>query len=283
MNAKINRKEKTLSIQFISNYMYSSTKYYIIIGPKTGDLTLNNFNDHCFLVELINKNSNKVKIYELIDIGNEYVIETDIDISLLLSQYGENQEYIVNIISQELRYQKSLNFYKAKIIKNTKEFGVNINEEFFFKANSKYELPYKRPNNINQICILMPKINSISFELLIEKQNSENISYIINNQTNFITFECDYDGSYIINIIPSINSPIYGIFKIFSTGIAFNLDINDFFLFNFNFTINYQPSNLNITVDTLCLPEEQFIQLKHSNIKMSIRNNSIEDFFYFYK
>lgn len=281
MNAKINRKEKTLSIQFISNFMYSSTKYYIIIGPKTGDLTLDDFNDHCFLVELINKNSNKVKIYELIDIGNEYVIETDIDISLLLSQYGENQEYIVNIISQELRYQKSLNFYKAKIIKNTKEFGVNINEEFFFKANSKYELPYKRPNNINQICILMPKINSISFELLIEKQNSESISYIINNQTNFITFECDYDGSYIINIIPSINSPIYGIFKIFSTGIAFNLDINDFFLFNFNFTINYQPSNLNITVDTLCLPEEQFIQLKHSNIKMSIRNNSIEDFFIF--
>ena len=51
LNAKINSKEKAITIKFISNYIKSATKYIIIIGPKNSELTLDNFNEPCFRLE----------------------------------------------------------------------------------------------------------------------------------------------------------------------------------------------------------------------------------------
>ena len=47
----------------------------------------------------------------LIDIGEKEFIETEIDISSIINS---NKKYIINIISQELRYDKKINFYEPK-------------------------------------------------------------------------------------------------------------------------------------------------------------------------
>ena len=248
--ANINSKEKTLNIKFVSNYINSSTKYYIIIGPKNEDFNLDNFNDPCFLTELITENSKKVIINVLNYVEKENIINTIIDIKDLMAQNDNNQDYLVNIISQELRFIKSLNFYKAIEVKNKGENEIYIAQEILFDGESKYKLSYSRPANKNQICFFLSTFYSDSYKLLIEKQNSESINYIINKKSPLLTFKCDYDGIYNISIIPLSKSPIQGIFKIFTTGIPFNLDIRDYLLLNFNYTLNYQPSDLNVIINT---------------------------------
>ena len=287
--SKINTKEKKLSVQFASNYIKSMTKYYIIIGQKKDNFTLDNFNDPCFLINLITENSNKIKIHELYYGDDEIFINADIDIKDIMSQNEDNQEYLVNIVSQELRFNKSLNYYDAVIVKNKIEDGININEDIIFNGESKYKLSYTRPDNKNQICFFFSISSSTSYKLLIQKENSQNITYDIKGQSSeLFTFECDYDGIYNINIKSSSESSVQGLFKIFSTGIPFNMDINDYFILRFNNTINYQPSNLNVTVNTHILNENKFVSFKYSNLKINFKiyNETISnelDLFYFEK
>ena len=282
INAKLNPKEKTIDINFVSNYIKSTTKYYIIIGPKTDDFTLDNFNDPCFLTDLITENSNKVKIKEFYYIEDEMFINKNIDIKDLMAQNDNNEEYLINIISQELRFDKSLNFYNAILVYDKKEDEININDEIIFNRESKYKLSYSRPDNKNQKCYFLSLFSSDSYKLSIEKKNSEDNSFIINNQSRLFSFECDYDGIYNINIIPLSESSIQGVFKISSTGFPFNLNINDFLLFNFSYTINYQPSNLNVIVNTYRLNESIFVKFEKSNLKINSKYNMSNELELFY-
>ena len=96
--AEINFETNMAKIQAIPNYLYSSTKYFIIIGPKNDNFNLESFNDPCILVKLITENSTGVIIYETMNIGDEY-IDVDIDLTDLISQNLENKDLIVNIFS----------------------------------------------------------------------------------------------------------------------------------------------------------------------------------------
>ena len=263
--------EKTLNIKFILNYINSSTKYYIIIGPKNEYFNLDNFNDPCFLTELITENSNKVIINVLNYVEEKKIINTNIDIKDLMVQYDDNQEYLVNIISQELRFDKKLNFYKAMIVKRENE--ISIAQEVLFQGETKFKLSYSRPENKNQICFFLSGYNPDSYKLLIEKQNSESTNYIINKKARLVTFKCDYDGIYNISIIPLSESSIEGKFKIFTTGIPFNLDVNEYLQLNFNYTMNYQQSNLNIIVTTED-ESKQCVKLEESNLKINFKYNN---------
>ena len=271
--AEIDFNNKFANVQFIPNYMKSSTKYFIIIGPKNDSFTLEYFNDPCFIIKLITENSIGVKIYEVMSIGEDY-INTNIDISDLISQNNNNQEFIVNIVSQELRFEKKLNFYNARLFEKTKQ--IQLNEDIIFEGeNLYYELEYSRPNNVNETCILFykPISNLNSFKVIIEKPNLEIDSEIVGDENNYLAFECTSDGSYSINIRSlSKDSPVKGSFKIVSTGIPFNLDISEINLFYIDFNINYQPSPLIINIDTSKLSQDYLIQFYFINTELHMKD-----------
>ena len=73
---------------------------------------MEDYKNICFLTELINNNKSDFITQEIYNIGENDFIEVDIDITKYLSEYNI---LIVNIISQELRFEKELNFYKPKI------------------------------------------------------------------------------------------------------------------------------------------------------------------------
>ena len=119
----INQNE--VNINFNVNYKNSLTKYIIIITPEENNNTFENLKNFCFLAELIN-NKEKNFITEVIyDIGENDSIEIDVDIKKYIS---ENKNFVVNIISQELRYEKAFNFYEPKIyyVRNIKRYILFI-------------------------------------------------------------------------------------------------------------------------------------------------------------
>ena len=100
------------TISFKPNYINSSTRYIIVIGSNTKENSLDNFNNPCYITKLANEKPKGIKIVNVIDVGENDEIEEDIDIYEIL---GKTDKYIINIISQELRYEKKLNFYNAMI------------------------------------------------------------------------------------------------------------------------------------------------------------------------
>ena len=105
--------EINININFNVNYKNSLTKHIIVITPEENNNNLDNLKNFCFLVELINNNTNNFIIKEIYDIGENDFIEINITITKYISKY---KKFIVNIISQELRYEKSLYFYEPKLL-----------------------------------------------------------------------------------------------------------------------------------------------------------------------
>ena len=101
-----------VNINFNVNYKNSLTKYIIIITPEEDNNTFENLKNFCFLAELINSKEKNFIAEVIYDIGENDSIEINIDINEYIS---EKKNFVVNIISQELRYEKALNFYEPKI------------------------------------------------------------------------------------------------------------------------------------------------------------------------
>ena len=114
-----NRLNNIVSINFNPNYKNSITKYFIIISNENNNI--NNFDDFsilnnpCNIVEKLINENNKVIIEEIYDIGENEFINIDINISDIF--YENNDLFVVNIISQELKFDKKINFYKAEIFR----------------------------------------------------------------------------------------------------------------------------------------------------------------------
>ena len=106
-----NSNDNVLLINFNPNYKNSNTKYIIVIAPEEGDNTENNFNNPCYLTKLVTDRPSGVKIENYFDVGDKNIITAEVDITDILNK---NNKYIANIISQELRFEKKLNFYSPK-------------------------------------------------------------------------------------------------------------------------------------------------------------------------
>ena len=119
--------ENEIKINFNINYKNSLTKYIIFIIPEKNNNTLEDYKNICFLTEKINNNKSDFITQEIYDIGENDFIEVDIDITKYISEYNI---LIVNIISQELRFEKELNFYKPKIYYLKK--NNNLLKKIFF-------------------------------------------------------------------------------------------------------------------------------------------------------
>ena len=109
-----------ISITFIPNYLKSSTRYIIIVGRKDDNNTFDSFNDPCYITQLLNERPKGIAIFTIYDIGNEITIKAIVDISSII-ELNQDQYFIVNIVSQELRFGKNINFYKPYEFKYTSE------------------------------------------------------------------------------------------------------------------------------------------------------------------
>ena len=101
-----------IKINFNANYLNALTKYIIMITPEEKNNTFKNMKNVLYLTELINQKNGNFIIEEYYDIGENHFIEVIIDISQLINNYNK---FIINIISQELRIVKELNFYEPKL------------------------------------------------------------------------------------------------------------------------------------------------------------------------
>ena len=106
-----NSDNNILLIKFYPNYKNSVTKYIIIIASEDNNNTLSTFNNPCYLTRLMTERPNGVKIVNMLDIGESDLINTEIDISDISKK---DNKYVVNIMSEELRFGKKLNFYSPK-------------------------------------------------------------------------------------------------------------------------------------------------------------------------
>ena len=101
-----------IKVKFKPNYRNSSARYIIIIAQENSKNTFEQFKDPCYITELLNKRPKGVKIEVIYDVGENYEIEAEVDIENILQK--KSNSYIINIISQELRFDKKINFYEPK-------------------------------------------------------------------------------------------------------------------------------------------------------------------------
>ena len=113
------KNSKIININFNPNYQNSTTKYIIIITPEENNKTFENLKNPCYIAELTEKKG-KFIMEEIYDTGENNFIEIDIDISDIICK---KNKYIVNIISQELRFEKKINFYMPKIFNLEKKIN----------------------------------------------------------------------------------------------------------------------------------------------------------------
>ena len=100
-----NNGDNKISITFKPNYQYSTTRYIIIIAQKNENNTIENFKDLCFVADLLNQRPEGVKvdyIYEASE-ENDTEVNAEVDISSI-TELGKVQNYLINIIGQELRF-----------------------------------------------------------------------------------------------------------------------------------------------------------------------------------
>ena len=83
-----------------------------MITPEENIITFENLKNICFLTGLINSNESNFIIEEIYDIGENDFNEFKINISKYIPR---NKKFIVNIISKELRFEKTLRFYEPKV------------------------------------------------------------------------------------------------------------------------------------------------------------------------
>ena len=98
------------SIKFKPNYRKSSTRYIVVIAEKNDDNTLESMQNPCYLVKLATEKPDGVKTINIYDIGENEYINAELDLSDFLDK---ESECVVSIISQELRFEKKINFYNA--------------------------------------------------------------------------------------------------------------------------------------------------------------------------
>ena len=101
-------KDNLINVEFLPNYKKSVARYIIIIAQRSENNNLENFNDPCYLAKLLKDRPQEVKISSLYNQGEENSISAEVNINSIHHQKGE---YIMNIISQELRYNKTIQFY----------------------------------------------------------------------------------------------------------------------------------------------------------------------------
>ena len=233
------------NIKFNVNYRNSSTRYIVVIAPKNEKYTKETFSNPCIITKLVTEKSEEVKIIEFVDIGENEFINFDFDFH---SIPGKNHEYIIGIISQELRFSKKINFYEPVEILTPIEFNKEEKQEFDLSTTEFYfAFHAEKKTKYNEMLLLhykLEKSGSFIIEIYGPKGNKE--SFKINNEEGYVNFLYDKNGIYKIIfkneesqlLRSAIESSIKGTFEIFTTETPFDLDLN-------NDNIEFKEFNIN--------------------------------------
>ena len=171
-------KENKIKINFNPNYKNSLTKYIIMITPEEDNITYEKVKDFCFITELINQKETNYITEEIYDIGENDCIEIDIEINKFKF---ENKTFFVNIISQELRFEKELRFYEPKFFRIEKNMKTNEGKIFIIIGFILFLLGviiYFRGFNIKKI-----NTNRKMYKI---KMKEENLGVELNDSNEFI-------------------------------------------------------------------------------------------------
>ena len=266
-----------ITIKFNPNYKYSTTQYFIVIASKDKTNTLENLSNPCFITNIITEKNKGIKVINIADIGENDLIKVDVDISDLLDI---NNEFIVNIVSQELRYEKKINFYEPY------EFSFNIKvnpikidfekeQEFDLSEDKAYfNLPYEKESQNSEILLIHYKLeekNPLTIQIYGPEDYAESIN--INNLEGFANFLCEESGLYRIAFknnekskLRSLSSNTKGTFKILSNEEPLSIDITkENIEFNeLKFTGN-EPPFLKLSIKPL--EKDYTIKIAISNIE----------------
>ena len=223
----------TISIKFNPNYKASTTRYIITIIPKTKSNTFDIVSNRCYITKLVTQKSKEIKIINIADTGENGLITVDADISDFLKI---SNKFVITIISQELRFDKKLNYYPPKeFYYNTEEpKRINIKSEIKFDILKKpyFDLPYTKLSEMNEMFLLNYKLEELIHAIIhIYHPDGKEEIFKTNKIEGYINFLCDKSGSYKIEFeneeINNFgnNNNAKGIFKIFSTEYPIKLDI----------------------------------------------------------
>ena len=101
-------KNNIILVTFRRNYINSSTRYIIVIASLNDDNAEDNFSNPCYVAKLLTEKQSGIKTENYFDPGLNELITAEVNIDDILN---ENNNYTAVVISQELRFEKKLNFY----------------------------------------------------------------------------------------------------------------------------------------------------------------------------
>ena len=240
--SKLENYTNKIRIKFTPNYRQSSARYVIVITPRNKNNNFENLSNPCYLTKLITEKIDNVLIKTIYDIGEYDLVEVDMDISEILDIMGN---YFVSILSQEIRFEKKLNFYSpfkfSYEIEEPVQIQIGEKQEFNLNENAYFNLEYIKHSENKEIFFLyynLEKQNPINIR--IQGGNNIDESFTINNIEGYVNFLFDEGGYYKIKFESSEinnNEGVNGSFKIVSSEYPFKID--------FSKNINFDEISIN--------------------------------------
>ena len=295
---KINKKENSnlYTINFNANYRNSSTRYIIVISPKNEEYTKETLSNPCFITKLVTEKSEQVKIINIANVGETEYIDVDVDLYSVPENKGE---YVIGIISQEIRFEKKINFYEPfEYIENElKPKEVDIKgkgQEFDLSKNENYFSVFveNKPEHNNMLLLHYKVEQSSSFIIQLYGPRGNGESFEIKDDEGFINFLYDRKGTYkilftkeenkLLRSLSSSDTSIRGTFQIFTTETPFDLDLekDNIEFKEFNIDNAKDPSlKFNIKPDKDYIKKISIANYDFSNINemVSINENNLGD------
>ena len=261
----LNKNNKNIFTIGFSPIYLSFTEYYIIIAKKNDINNLYSFSNPCYLTKLIINNSNDIcykKIYYSFD--QNFIFE-EIDINKLIQDDNDNDEYIINIISNNLVFFNHLDLYtpliynkKNKIKESTK---LKFFDKIFLKPNKNYFV-YEHLSN-DKLIFQIENFCQCNIYSKITKNND-----IIDE---FYSEECSYQeiifkekGIYFIEFFNIDNPHIKN--KYFLLSYAFNILIEEIDLTKNIYSGYFTNRVLSSSIDNNNLPYYKVINLKEDRL-----------------
>ena len=222
----------TYSLKFKPNYKNSLTRYIIVIAEKDENNTEENFNNPCYITKLVTEKADGIKIINIYDNGEKEFISVDLELSDFLKLQSE---YIISIISQELRFEKKIHYYEATTFEyNLDPIEIEMGKEQEFNQEKIYfKLDAVKKSNLNEMFLINYNLEQQTpLKVKITKPDKQREIYDINKKEGFLNFLWDQSDIYMIYFqfaenyyLKSNINGIKGTFNILSTESAFNLDL----------------------------------------------------------
>ena len=143
-----------LQINYNPSLMYSLVEYHIIVSKKS-DLNNNEtFLNPCYIGKLMTQNSEDILVKTIFDNSELDILSTTIDISKFSP--SENDEFVIDIISNNMQSENLLTFYGPI------EYKLGENEILTFELNEEITFDFNKKILLNMIMFQMKITNFLN-------------------------------------------------------------------------------------------------------------------------